>query len=136
MSSQIRTGRHCVYSLQVHLVFITKYRRDVLTKEMLDRLKSIYIELSQDFNGELLEFNGEDDHVHLLLSYPPKVNLSTLVNNFKGVSSRLLRKEFPQIKKYLWKGRLWSRSYYAGSCGGTTLEVVKKYIENQQTPSS
>jgi len=136
MSSQIRTGRHCVYSLQVHLVFITKYRRNVLTKEMLDRLRQIYQELSQSFDAELLEFNGEDDHVHLLISYPPKTCLSTLVNNLKGVSSRLLRKEFPVIKKYLWKGRLWSRSYYAGSCGGTTLDVVKTYIENQQTPKS
>lgn len=136
MSSQIRTGRHCVYSLQVHLVFITKYRRNVLNKEMLDRLKQIYQELSQSFDAELLEFNGEDDHVHLLVSYPPKVSLSTLVNNLKGVSSRLLRKEFPVIQKYLWKGRLWSRSYYAGSCGGTTLDVIKVYIENQQTPKS
>lgn len=90
--------------MHVHLVFVTKYRR-------------------------------EDDHVHLLVNYPPKVSVSNLVNSLKGVSSRTIRKKnHPSIRKKLWGGPLWSPSYFAGSCGGAPIAIVRQYIEQQQTP--
>ncbi|EAS63317.1 putative transposase IS200-like protein [Vibrio angustum S14] len=102
--------------------------------EILIRLEQILREVCNDFEVELKEFNGEKDHVHLLLEYPPKVQLSKLINSLKGVSSRLLRQEFPVIHRYLWKGALWSPSYFAGSCGGASLEVLTRYIESQNRP--
>ena len=88
-----------------------------------------------DFGTELVEFNGERDHVHLLVHYPPKVALSRLVGSLKGVSARRLRQEFPaHIRKYLWGDHFWSPSYFAASCGGAPLSIIKEYIENQKRP--
>jgi putative transposase len=87
-----------------------------------------------DFEAQLIEMDGEDDHVHLLVEYPPKVAVSNLVNSLKGVSSRLLRKERPDIQERYWKGVLWSPSYFASSCGGAPISIVRQYIEQQQTP--
>ena len=133
-NQQIRSGRHCVFNMHVHLVFVTKYRKDVFTKPMLDAMERMFKKVCLDFEAELTEFNGEDDHVHLLINYPPKVAVSNLVNSLKGVSSRHLRKDFPEIKNKLWGGSLWSPSYFASSCGGAPLEIIKQYIEQQQTP--
>lgn len=108
--NDIRHGRHCVFLIHVHLVFVTKYRREVFTKEILDDLRGIFASVCADFEAELVEFDGEDDHVHLLVNYPPKVAVSNLVNSLKGVSSRLLRKERPDIQKRYWRGVLWSPS--------------------------
>ncbi len=135
-SSEIRTGRHCVFLLHVHLVFVTKYRKDIFKKDHLEYLKEVFSKVCKDFEAELKEFNGEGDHVHLLVEYPPKVCVSKLVNSLKGVSSRRLKQKFPELKRYYWKGALWSPSYFAGSCGGAPLEVVKQYIENQKTPTT
>ena len=100
--NSIRTGRHCVFLLHVHLVFVTKYRRGVFTKAILDDLKEIFASVCHDFEAELVEFDGEDDHVHLLVTYPPKIAISALVNSLKGVSSRLIRKKrYPSIQKNL-----------------------------------
>ncbi len=133
-NQQIRSGRHCVFNIHVHLVFVTKYRKDVFTKPMLDAMEGMFKKVCLNFEAELTEFNGEDDHVHLLINYPPKVAVSNLVNSLKGVSSRHLRKDFPEIKNKLWGGSLWSPSYFASSCGGAPLEIIKQYIEQQQTP--
>ncbi|MGW2196971.1 IS200/IS605 family transposase [Streptosporangium sp. NPDC001682] len=131
----IRRGRSVVCALHAHLVFIPKYRRGVFTDEILRRCEDIMIEVCDGFGAELVEFNGEEDHVHLLVHYPPKVALSTLVNSLKGVSARLLRKEYPaHIHKYLWGGHFWSPSYFAASCGGAPLSIIKEYIENQKRP--
>ena len=88
----------------------------------------------QKFEAELVEFDGEDDHVHLLVNYPPKVAISSLVNSLKGVSSRRLRRKYPNILRKMWRGSLWSPSYFAGSCGGAPIEIIRKYIEQQRTP--
>ena len=131
----IRHGRHCVFVLHVHLVFVAKYRRDVFTKSMLDDLKDTFSSVCADFEADLVEFDGEDDHVHLLVNYPPKVAVSNLVNSLKGVSSRMIRKKhFESIKNKLWGASLWSPSYFAGSCGGAPIEIIKQYIEQQKTP--
>ncbi len=133
--NDVRTGRHCVFMLHAHLVFVTKYRRGVFTKEILEDLKSIFSDVCKDFEANLEEFDGEDDHVHLLVTYPPKMAISHLVNSLKGVSSRLIRKRnYPSIRRKLWRKTLWSPSYFAGSCGGAPLSILKQYIESQRTP--
>ncbi len=134
-STELRHGRHCVFKMHVHLVFVTKYRREVFSKAVLDDLRLIFASVCSDFEAELMEFDGEDDHVHLLIHYPPKVAVSALVNSLKGVSSRLIRrKKYPEIRKKLWGRVLWSPSYFAGSCGGAPIEIIRQYIEQQQTP--
>src|SRR5262249_14192013 len=114
---------------------VTKYRRGVFTKPILNDLQKIFASVCGDFEATLVEFDGEEDHVHLLVHYPPKIAISKLVNSLKGVSSHLIRKkEYPSIKKKLWGGALWSPSYFAGSCGGAPIEIIRQYIEQQKTP--
>ena len=136
-STKIYRGRHCVFNLKVHLVFLPKYRRKVFTARVLKHLKLIFEDICKNFECSLEEFNGEGDHVHLLISYPPKVSLSKLINSMKGVSSRLIRKQgFSEVQKKLWGNHFWSPSYFAGSCGGVTIDVIRKYLENQDSPDS
>ncbi|UOS61361.1 IS200/IS605 family transposase [Helicobacter pylori] len=119
----------------MHLVFVTKYRRKAFNKEVIDFLGSVFAKVCKDFESELVEFDGESDHVHLLINYPPKVSVSKLVNSLKGVSSRLIRKHhFKSVEASLWGKHLWSPSYFAGSCGGAPLELIKQYIQEQETP--
>jgi putative transposase len=130
-----RTGRTCIYKVFLHIVFTTKYRRGVLTKEMLDRMKELFSETLLQWEGELLEFNGEDDHVHLLISVTPKTSISNLIGKLKGKTSYFIRREFwDLVKKKLWGKHFWSPSYCVVSCGGAPLEIVKAYVENQRTP--
>jgi putative transposase len=117
------------------LVFVTKYRHRVFADQHLRRMEEIMRAVCADFECELVEFNGEDNHVHMLVNFPPKVALSRLVNSLKGVSSRRLRQEFPELVRHYWRAqRLWSGSYFAGSAGGAPLSVVKQYIEQQSRP--
>ena len=133
--TDLRRGRHVVYNLHVHLVFVAKYRRKVFTKEILDDMRQIFESVCTDFEAQLVEFDGENDHVHLLVNYPPKVSISKLVNSLKGVSSRMIRqKNYPSIREKLWGGALWSPSYFAGSCGGAPISIIRQYIEQQNTP--
>ena len=132
-----RTGRSCVYKNHIHLVFVTKCRRDVLTAEMLDRLKSIYQETCIQMDCEMLEFGGEHDHVHMMVAAHPKIAISNLVGKLKGKSSYVLRREFwDTIKQKLWGVHFWSPSYCVVSCGGASLDIVKAFIENQRKPPS
>ncbi len=132
-----RTGRSCVYKLFYHLVFVTKYRRGVFTEEMLIRLEEVYRQTCKQMEGELLTFSGESDHVHLMVSAPPKTAVSNLVGKLKGKSSYVLRREYSvELEGKLWGKHLWSPSYCAVSCGGGALEVVKDYVEQQQRPPS
>ncbi len=134
-STDLRHGRACVFAMHVHLVFVTKYRRRVFTQQVMRELKLIFASVCRDFEADLVEFEGEQDHVHLLVNYPPKFSVSKLVNSLKGVSSRLLRnKGYPSIQKALWGESLWSPSYFAGSCGGAPISIIRQYIENQQSP--
>ena len=135
--SRIRRGRTVVWNIHAHLVFVTKYRRGALTDEILTRCQEIMADVCLDFGAELFEFNGEDDHVHLLVHYPPSVKLSHLVGSLKGVSSRLLRNEFSaHLRKYLWGDHLWSPSYFAASAGGAPLAIIAEYITNQKRPTA
>jgi len=120
--------------MHVHLVFVTKYRRKVFDGEAIERLRRMFARVCGDFEATLVEMDGEDDHVHLLVEYPPKVSVSGLVNSLKGVSSRMLRKERPDIADRYWKNMLWTPSYFAASCGGAPMSIVRQYIEQQKTP--
>ena len=114
---------------------MTKYRKKVFTKQILQELRAVFASVCSDFGAVLVEMEGEKDHVHLLVNYPPTVAISRLVNSLKGVSSRLIRKqELPTIARALWGKTLWSPSYFAGSCGGAPLEAVRMYIEQQDSP--
>jgi putative transposase len=136
-ASGFRTGRHVVFKLNVHLVLITKYRRGVITDRVREFLKEVLAKICLDFEAELLEFDGEDDHVHLLVAYPPKTAVSTLVNSLKGASAYRLRlQNFPEVRKKLWGAHFWSPSYCAVSCGGAALETVRSYIQNQRKEKS
>jgi putative transposase len=132
--SDIRHGRHCIFKLHVHLVFVAKYRSRVFDAQAIDALRGIFADVCADAQATLVEMDGEDDHVHLLVEYPPKVAVSSLVNSLKGVSSRLLRQQLPDIRKRYWKGVLWSPSF-ASSCGGALISIVRRYIEQQKTPN-
>ena len=128
---EFRTGRHCVFTLHVHLVFVAKYRRDVLSELAIRDLASIFGEVCRRFGAVLVECNGEDDHVHLLVQYPPKVPVASLVNSLKGVSARRLRQRY-RVRTH--REHLWSPSYFAASCGGAPLSIIREYVENQRRP--
>ena len=113
---------------------MTKYRHSIFTEEHLDAIQAA-AKVCTDFGAHLREFNGERNHVHLLVSYPPKVAVSSLVNSLKGVTSRRLRSMFPEVEASYYKGQLWSPSYFAASCGGAPLEKLKAYIDAQNRPA-
>ncbi len=121
--------------LHAHLVFVTKYRGKIFAARHLKTLEQLFRKVCEDFEVELAKFNGETDHVHLLVNYPPTVQLSKLINSLKGVSSRKLKQYHPELVKpaYL-KNTLWSPSYFAGSVGGAPIEVLRQYIEQQKPP--
>ena len=129
---EYRTARHVVYMLHVHLVFVPRFRRDVLSDLAIRDLQRIFAKVCTDFEAELIECDGEDDHVHLLVHYPPKLALSKLVNSLKGVSNRLLRETRPEVTGRYYKGVLWSPSYFAASCGGAPLSVIAEYVKSQR----
>ena len=131
-NQDLKTLHHCIYDLKYHLVLVTKYRRKCINKVILERLEQHFNRLLETWGCRLLEFNGETDHVHILMALNPKAQPSKLINNLKTVSSRLIRKEFAEhIQKYYWKPIFWSRTYCLLTVGGAPLSVLKQYIENQ-----
>jgi putative transposase len=125
-----------VSDLKCHLVLTPKYRRKIFTEPMLMRLEEIFKTLMEKWEGRLIEFDGEVDHVHLLIQYTPQTELSKLINNLKTVSSRYLRKEFAErVNQFYWKDVLWTNGYFVASCGGVTVEQLKQYIEEQDRPA-
>ncbi len=115
--TDIRRGRHCVFLKHVHLVFVTKYRRQIFDHDATEKLRTYFSNVCADFEAERVEMDGGPDHVHLLINYPPKLAISSLVNSLKGVSSRLLRRDRPDIAvRYYDKGVLWSPGYFVSSC--------------------
>ena len=125
-----------MFKLHCHLVFLPRYRSRVFDTDALERLHRMFRIVCADFETDLIEFNGEKDHVHLLINYPPKHSISGIVNSLKGVSARRLRRERPDLAQRYWKGGFWSRSYFAGSCGGAPISIIRRYIENQCSPVS
>jgi putative transposase len=135
MISQPNTSSsHSVYLLRLHIVFVTKYRRKVLTVQMLKYAEKTFASILRDWRCSLIEFGGDEDHVHLLADIHPALNISTLVNNLKSASSRRLRNKYAaHIKKFYGKPVFWHRAYYVGSVGNVTLETIKRYVEQQGT---
>lgn len=135
MSTNLHSYRHCVYKINLHIVFVTKYRHKVINTDILKRLENIFSKLCQNQKSELIEFGGESDHVHLLIDISPDIAPSRLVNTLKTISSRMIRKEFAEhINKFYWKPVFWTGAYCAISAGGAPLEVLKQYIQNQDEP--
>lgn len=130
----VSSGR-AVSDLKAHLVLTTKYRRKVLTGEMLVRMGELMDDLCQKWQCKLIEFNGEENHIHLLFQYLPQTELPKFIGNLKSVTSHKIRSEFPQeVDQVYWKNVLWNESYFIASCGGVTVSVLKKYLENQDAP--
>ncbi len=135
MKKDFVSSARSVSDLKAHLVLTTKYRRQVFTGAMVKRLSEIFSDLCEKWDCKIIEFNGEDNHVHLLFQYYPQMELPKFINNIKSVTSRRLRKEFAEeINKVYWKQVLWNESYFIASCGGVTISSLKKYIEGQNTP--
>ena len=127
------TLNHCVYKLRYHLVIVTKYRKKVITPEMLKRIKVLCHTRANEWQGEVIEVNGEPDHIHILLELPPNKCISDFVNALKTGTSRRMRNEFTEhVKRHLWGKSFWSKSYCVVSCGGAPLDIVKQYIQNQK----
>lgn len=131
-TSEYRRGRSVVTALHVHLVFVTKYRRGVLNADHHATLAYVFASVCRDFDAVLVECDGEDDHVHLLVEYPPTVSISKLVNSLKGVSARRLRQQYT-LRTH--REHLWSPSYFAASCGGAPLAIIQTYVQQQRTPT-
>lgn len=126
--------RHSFSKLVVHLVFTTKYRRKLFTGIMIDQLREAFESACVKLECELIEMDGEQDHVHLLIAYPPKLSISVMVNNLKSISSRRLRLQNTHLTRQSKSAALWSRSYFACTAGGATIETLKAYVESQSTP--
>ena len=127
----LRRERNSVSDLKVHLVCVTKYRKNVLTAEGLKLIKDSFETVAKKMNFKILEFNGETDHIHVAIEYPPKLSVSQIVNHLKGVSSRLYG---AAGYKKPHKTSLWSPSYFVASVGGAPLQTLKQYIPNQKSP--
>lgn len=127
-----KKNRHAYYKLSYHLVVVTKYRHKCLSETIMRRLREITENLFEKWDCEIIEMNGEEDHIHILFDAPPQINLANTINSYKTVTSRYIRKEFQEeLSKFYWKPYFWSRSYMILSVGGVTIDVIKKYIEEQ-----
>jgi len=128
---KLDSNNHSVFLLHYHLVLVVKYRREVFTDEISDFAKDMFIEIGKKYNITLTEWNHDKDHIHILFKAHPNSELSKFINAYKSASSRLIKKNFPHIRKRLWKEMFWSRSFCLLTTGGAPIAVIKKYIENQ-----
>ena len=127
--TQFKSNNNIVYNCKYHVIWVVKYRRPVLTNKIEARLKQILLEVATEINVEIDEMSvGEYNHIHLLLSVDPQFGIHKVVKRFKGVSSRYLRKEFPELMKL---PSMWTRSYFVSTAGQVSMETIKKYIESQ-----
>ncbi|CAH2465266.1 IS200/IS605 family transposase [Bacillus mycoides] len=128
---KLDSNNHSVFLLYYHLVLVVKYRRNVFDDDMSDYAKDMFVRLSENYNITLVEWNHDVDHVHILFKAHPNTEMTKFINAYKSASSRLIKRDFPQVKKKLWKEMFWSRSFCLLTTGGPPIDVVKKYIENQ-----
>lgn len=132
--TNLRSAAHSVFSIHLHVVFVTKYRRKVLTQSMIDDCILVFEHILSANNSKLVECNGEPDHLHLLIDIHPNNNISSLIGSLKSASSRILRQKYPQeIRQFYWgKAKLWHDSKCIISCGGAPLKTIKQYIQDQK----
>ncbi|MGU7370225.1 IS200/IS605-like element ISBth16 family transposase [Bacillus cereus] len=128
---KLDSNNHSVFLLYYHLVLVVKYRRNVFDDDMSDYAKEMFVRLSENYNITLVEWNYDVDHVHILFKAHPNTEMTKFINAYKSASSRLIKRDFPQVKKKLWKEMFWSRSFCLLTIGGSPIDVVKTYIENQ-----
>lgn len=128
---KLDNNSHSVFLLHYHLILVVKYRRKIFEDCMSSRAKEIFEYISHNYNITLLEWNHDKDHVHILFKAHPNSEISKFINTYKSASSRLLKKEFPQIRKKLWKEKFWSQSFCLITTGGASIDVIRKYIESQ-----
>ena len=125
------TNAHSVFSLHYHLILVTKYRKKVFDDEISNRARALFEAIAPTYKIEVLEWNHDQDHVHIFFKAQPKTELSKFINAYKSASSRVLKKEFPSIKRQLWQDMFWSRSFCLLSSGGASIEVIQQYIKEQ-----
>jgi putative transposase len=125
------TNTRSVFAMYYHLILVIKYRRKVLDDDISIRLKDIYVNIQDRYNISLLEWNHDGDHVHILFKAHPNTQISKFINAYKSASSRLIKKEFPEIRNKLWKEAFWSRSFCLLTSGEVSIEVIKEYIKSQ-----
>lgn len=128
---KLDSNNHSVFLLYYHLVLVVKYRRNVFDDGMSDYAKEMFVRLSESYNITLVEWNHDIDHVHILFKAHPNTEMTKFINAYKSASSRLIKRDFPQVRKKLWKEMFWSRSFCLLTTGGSSIDVVKTYIENQ-----
>ena len=128
---KLDNNNHSVFSMYYHLVLVTKYRRKVINSTISIRLREIFDYIAVNYNISAVEWNDDQDHVHILFKAQPNSELSKFINAYKSASSRLIKKEYPDIKEKLWKEYFWSRSFCLITTGGVTIDVIKQYIESQ-----
>ncbi|WP_242300401.1 IS200/IS605 family transposase, partial [Bacillus cereus group sp. BfR-BA-01321] len=126
---KLDSNNHSVFLLYYHLVLVVKYRRNVFNDDMSDYAKDMFVRLSENYNITLVEWNHDVDHVHILFKAHPNTEMTKFINAYKSASSRLIKRDFPQVKKKLWKEMFWSRSFCLLTTGGSPIDVVKTYIE-------
>lgn len=127
----LESNNHSVFSLNYHLVLVVKYRRKVIDDTISGRLREIFEHIQDSYNIQIQEWNHDKDHVHVLFSAHPNSEISKFLNAYKSASSRLIKKEYPQIRNKLWKEAFWSKSFCLITTGGAPLEVIRQYIESQ-----
>lgn len=128
---KLDNNNHSVFLLNYHLIFVTKYRAKVINDYISEYLKAIFQRIQPDYNIDLQEWNHDIDHIHILFKAHPKTELTKFINSYKSASSRLVKKDFPEIKNKLWKESFWSKSFCLISTGGAPIEIIKKYIQSQ-----
>ena len=128
---QLDTNNHSVFMLHYHLIMCTKYRNKVIDDTISNRLKEIFVKIAPAYNITLEEWNHDIDYVHILFRGQPNTEISKFINAYKSASSRIIKKEFPQIRKFLWKEMFWSQSFCLLTTGGATVDIIKQYIQSQ-----
>ena len=128
---KLDNNNHSVFALYYHLILVVKYRRKVFDDSISEYAENVFVKIAPSYNITLLEWNHDQDHVHILFKAHPNTELSKFINAYKSASSRLIKKQFPEVRKKLWKEYFWSRSFCLISTGGAPVEVIRKYIEKQ-----
>ncbi|MGM0209220.1 transposase [Enterococcus sp. DIV0421] len=128
---ELDTNNHSVFLLYYHFVLVTKYRRQVIDDEISDYAKATFERTSESYHIILVEWNHDKDHIHIMFKAHPKTELTKFINAYKSASSRLIKRDYPRVKQFLWKEMFWSKSFCLLATGGAPIDVIKKYIQNQ-----
>ena len=129
---ELDTNNHSVFLLYYHLILVTKYRRQVIDDDISDYAKATFERISESYHITLVEWNHDKDHVHIMFKVHPKTELTKFINAYKSASSRLIKRDFPRVKQFLWKEMFWSKSFCLLTTGGAPIDLIKRYIQNQE----